>query len=163
MDAWLYETCTQCLQHMVDIVALFYKPVAPILPRIFDLLSNFIRCCPYHLVQWWAFKWNSCSEVMLTFRHHHLAQSDLIALHRPVLGRSSTLSHGTGNSAVQSRVVWPWILSLRAGSTHCASALCIWRISHLITTSAWWPAWLHGLVVLAWLLARRRCQYRQGM
>ena len=44
MDAWLYETCTQCLQHMVDIVALFYKPVAPILPRIFDLLSNFIRC-----------------------------------------------------------------------------------------------------------------------
>ena len=46
MDAWLYETCTQCLQHMVDIVALFYKPVAPILPRIFDLLSNFIRCCP---------------------------------------------------------------------------------------------------------------------
>ena len=46
MDAWLYETCTQCLQHMVDIVALFYKPVAPILPRIFDLLSNFIRCRP---------------------------------------------------------------------------------------------------------------------
>ena len=44
MDAWLYETCTQCLQHMVDIVALFYKPVAPILPRILDLLSNFIRC-----------------------------------------------------------------------------------------------------------------------
>ena len=44
VDAWLYETCTQCLQHMVDIVALFYKPVAPILPRIFDLLSNFIRC-----------------------------------------------------------------------------------------------------------------------
>ena len=43
MDAWLYETCTQCLQHMVDIVALFYKPVAHILPRIFDLLSNFIR------------------------------------------------------------------------------------------------------------------------
>ena len=43
VDAWLYETCTQCLQHMVDIVALFYKPVAPILPRIFDLLSNFIR------------------------------------------------------------------------------------------------------------------------
>ena len=43
VDAWLYETCTQCLQHMVDIVALFYKPVAHILPRIFDLLSNFIR------------------------------------------------------------------------------------------------------------------------
>jgi brefeldin A-inhibited guanine nucleotide-exchange protein len=47
VDAWLYETCTQCLQHMVDIVALFYKPVAPILPRIFDLLSNFIRCSTF--------------------------------------------------------------------------------------------------------------------
>lgn len=48
MDAWLYETCTQCLQHMVDIIALFYTPVAPILPRIFDLLSNFVRsvACP---------------------------------------------------------------------------------------------------------------------
>ena len=44
VDAWLYETCTQCLQHMVDIVALFYTPVAPILPRIFDLLTNFVRC-----------------------------------------------------------------------------------------------------------------------
>ncbi|CAL8462959.1 g2493 [Coccomyxa elongata] len=43
VDAWLYETCTQCLQHMVDIIALFYTPVAPILPRIFDLLSNFVR------------------------------------------------------------------------------------------------------------------------
>ena len=29
VDAWLYETCTQCLQHMVDVVALFYAPVAP--------------------------------------------------------------------------------------------------------------------------------------
>ncbi len=54
VDAWLYETCTQCLQHMVDIVALFYKPVAPILPRIFDLLSNFIRCLPF-MVRWWIF------------------------------------------------------------------------------------------------------------
>lgn len=43
MDAWLYETCTQCLQHMVDIIALFYTPVAPILPRILDLLANFVR------------------------------------------------------------------------------------------------------------------------
>lgn len=31
------------LQHMVDIVALFYTPVAPILPRILDLLTNFVR------------------------------------------------------------------------------------------------------------------------
>ena len=44
VDAWLYETCTQCLQHMVDIVAAFYTPVAPILPRILDLLTNFVRC-----------------------------------------------------------------------------------------------------------------------
>ena len=43
VDAWLYETCTQCLQHMVDIVAAFYTPVAPILPRILDLLTNFVR------------------------------------------------------------------------------------------------------------------------
>ena len=48
MDAWLYETCTQCLQHMVDVVALFYAPVAPLLPRIFDLLANFVRCAAAH-------------------------------------------------------------------------------------------------------------------
>jgi len=47
VDAWLYETCTQCLQHMVDVVALFYAPVAPLLPRILDLLANFVRCAPY--------------------------------------------------------------------------------------------------------------------
>ena len=43
MDAWLYETCTQCLQHMVDIVVQFYPVVQPLLTRILDLLSNFIR------------------------------------------------------------------------------------------------------------------------
>lgn len=48
VDAWLYETCTQCLQHMVDVVALFYAPVAPLLPRIFDLLANFVRCAAAH-------------------------------------------------------------------------------------------------------------------
>ena len=89
VDAWLYETCTQCLQHMVDIVALFYKPVAPILPRIFDLLSNFIRCLLY-LVRWWAFpESNSCSEVTLA--------CEAFTLHQPVLERSTTLSHGTGD------------------------------------------------------------------
>ena len=51
VDAWLYETCTQCLQHMVDVVALFYAPVAPLLPRIFDLLANFVRCA--HPAPWW--------------------------------------------------------------------------------------------------------------
>lgn len=43
MDAWLYETCTQCLQHMVDIVVQFYDALQPLLSRIFDLLANFIR------------------------------------------------------------------------------------------------------------------------
>jgi brefeldin A-inhibited guanine nucleotide-exchange protein len=43
VDAWLYETCTQCLQHMIDVVATFYPSVQPLLPRIIDLLSNFIR------------------------------------------------------------------------------------------------------------------------
>ena len=43
VDAWLYETCTQCLQHMVDIVVQFYPVVQPLLARILDLLSNFIR------------------------------------------------------------------------------------------------------------------------
>ena len=46
VDAWLYETCTQCLQHMVDIVVQFYPVVQPLLARILDLLSNFIRHAP---------------------------------------------------------------------------------------------------------------------
>ena len=44
VDAWLYETCTKCLQHMVDLVVQFYGLVQPLLSRILDLLSNFIRC-----------------------------------------------------------------------------------------------------------------------
>lgn len=44
VDSWLYETCTQCLQHMVDVFVQFYASVHPLLPRILDLLSNFIRC-----------------------------------------------------------------------------------------------------------------------
>lgn len=44
VDAWLYETCTQCLQHMVDLVVQFYSLVQPLLMRILELLSNFIRC-----------------------------------------------------------------------------------------------------------------------
>ena len=47
VDAWLYETCTQCLQHMVDLVVQFYPLVQPLLTRILDLLSNFIRSHPY--------------------------------------------------------------------------------------------------------------------
>ena len=43
VDAWLYDTCTQCLQHMVDLVAQFYPAVQPLLPRILALLDDFIR------------------------------------------------------------------------------------------------------------------------
>ena len=46
VDAWLYATATQCLQHMVDLVATFYGPVAPLLPAVFALLLNFIRYAP---------------------------------------------------------------------------------------------------------------------
>ena len=44
VDSWLYETCTHCLQHMVDVFVQFYTTVSPLLPRILDLLANFIRC-----------------------------------------------------------------------------------------------------------------------
>lgn len=44
VDSWLYETCTQCLQHMVDVFVQFFADVHPLLPRILDLLANFIRC-----------------------------------------------------------------------------------------------------------------------
>ncbi|KAK9829453.1 hypothetical protein WJX72_005963 [[Myrmecia] bisecta] len=43
VEAWLYETCTQCLQHMVDVVVQFYPVVQPLLGRMLDLLSSFIR------------------------------------------------------------------------------------------------------------------------
>lgn len=43
VDAWLYETCTKCLQHIIDIVDQYYKLVKPIIPKILDLLANFIR------------------------------------------------------------------------------------------------------------------------
>ena len=44
VDSWLYETCTQCLQHMVDVFVQYYSAVSSLLTRILDLLSNFIRC-----------------------------------------------------------------------------------------------------------------------
>ena len=43
VDAWLYETCTKCLQHIIDIVVHYYQLVKPIIPKILDLLANFIR------------------------------------------------------------------------------------------------------------------------
>ncbi|DBA82002.1 TPA: hypothetical protein ACH3X1_007704 [Trebouxia sp. C0004] len=43
VDAWLYETCTQCLQHIIDITVKFYPVVQPLLGRVLELLLNFIR------------------------------------------------------------------------------------------------------------------------
>ena len=52
VDAWLYETCTQCLQHIIDITVKFYPVVQPLIGRVLELLLNFIRsvpACMYHL------------------------------------------------------------------------------------------------------------------
>ena len=43
VDAWLYETCTQCLQHIIDITVKFYPVVQPLIGRVLELLLNFIR------------------------------------------------------------------------------------------------------------------------
>ncbi|KAL4543975.1 hypothetical protein Ndes2437B_g01778 [Nannochloris sp. 'desiccata'] len=43
VDAWLYETCTATLQHMVDVVARYYAAVPALLTRTLDLLSGLIR------------------------------------------------------------------------------------------------------------------------
>ncbi|KAI8465270.1 MAG: hypothetical protein J3K34DRAFT_525495 [Monoraphidium minutum] len=41
-DAWLYETCTRCLQHLVDLFGLFYPALRPMLPRLLALLAGFM-------------------------------------------------------------------------------------------------------------------------
>ncbi|WIA22572.1 hypothetical protein OEZ86_009559 [Tetradesmus obliquus] len=41
-DAWLYETCTHCLQHLVDLFGQFHEPMGPLLPRLLELLRGFI-------------------------------------------------------------------------------------------------------------------------
>jgi len=43
VDAWLYETCTATLQHMVDVVARYHVAVPALLTRTLDLLSGLIR------------------------------------------------------------------------------------------------------------------------
>ena len=43
VDAWQYDTCTQCLQHIIDITVKFYPVVQPLLGRVLELLLNFIR------------------------------------------------------------------------------------------------------------------------
>lgn len=68
VDAWLYETCTQCLQHMVDLVVQFYQLVQPLLSRILDLLSNFIRYGPISLQLRRALLAEACSKVLMAPR-----------------------------------------------------------------------------------------------
>jgi brefeldin A-inhibited guanine nucleotide-exchange protein len=43
VDAWLYETCTATLQHMVDVVARYHAAVPALLTRTLELLSGLIR------------------------------------------------------------------------------------------------------------------------
>ena len=61
VDAWLYETCTQCLQHMIDITVQFYSVVEPLVTRILDLLLNFIR----QVAGWAAPLLQGCTEQLL--------------------------------------------------------------------------------------------------
>jgi len=41
-DKWLYDTCTKCLQHLVDLFCHFFAVVHPILGRLLSLLGGFI-------------------------------------------------------------------------------------------------------------------------
>jgi brefeldin A-inhibited guanine nucleotide-exchange protein len=41
-EAWLYETCTQCLQHLIDAVSLFYHETRCLLPQVVALLASFM-------------------------------------------------------------------------------------------------------------------------
>ena len=43
VDAWLYETCTATLQHMVDVVSRYYTAVPALLTKTLDLLGSLIR------------------------------------------------------------------------------------------------------------------------
>jgi brefeldin A-inhibited guanine nucleotide-exchange protein len=43
VDAWLYDTCTRTLQHIVDIVVQYYSAVSALLDRILELLLGFVR------------------------------------------------------------------------------------------------------------------------
>lgn len=42
-DAWLYETCTTTLQHLVDVVARYQDAVPELIPRTLELLGGLIR------------------------------------------------------------------------------------------------------------------------
>uniref|UniRef100_A0A061RZG9 Brefeldin a-inhibited guanine nucleotide-exchange protein 2-like n=1 Tax=Tetraselmis sp. GSL018 TaxID=582737 RepID=A0A061RZG9_9CHLO len=42
-DKWLYETCTKCLQHLIDLFCHFFSVAQVMLPRLLELLKGFIR------------------------------------------------------------------------------------------------------------------------
>lgn len=42
-DAWLYETCTKCLQHLIDLFVQYYSVAAGLLERLLDLLKSFMN------------------------------------------------------------------------------------------------------------------------
>lgn len=69
VDAWLYDTCTQCLQHLVDLVVQFYPAVQPLMSRILQLLADFIRCAaqppPTGSLPLWDGSFCSCLEKAL--------------------------------------------------------------------------------------------------
>jgi len=42
VDAWLYETCTKCLHHVIDLFTKFYGELRGLLPQIVAFLNGFI-------------------------------------------------------------------------------------------------------------------------
>ena len=42
MDAWLFETCSDCLQHVIGLFIRYYGVVCPIYPRLLSLLVGFV-------------------------------------------------------------------------------------------------------------------------
>ncbi|CAD7702431.1 unnamed protein product [Ostreobium quekettii] len=43
IDAWLYETCIKCLQHLVDLFLKFYGALHTMMDRLLSLLSGFMH------------------------------------------------------------------------------------------------------------------------
>ena len=43
VDAWLYETCTNCLEHLIDLFTKFYSELRVLLPQLLDLICGFVK------------------------------------------------------------------------------------------------------------------------
>lgn len=46
-EQWLYETCTKCLQHLVDLFVQFYDEACTLLSRLLELLRGFMNRCAF--------------------------------------------------------------------------------------------------------------------